>query len=135
MAVQEPGGQPPIQAPIEIRDVERLRPDELGLPPLNCGRCGEVAIVDHPCRACGYDPRPGDQPEWTECVYCERHYRMRRINDHIRRDHPLSPDYRALYGRLGPGRHNTRYHKWDEEAIAVRYGWNWGFEVNDRRPD
>lgn len=38
-----------------IRSLDRMRPDELGLSPLDCGRCGEKEIYQHPCPECGYD--------------------------------------------------------------------------------
>lgn len=35
-------------------------PEDLGLPPLNCGSCGAEAIGSHPCPECGWTPRPSE---------------------------------------------------------------------------
>jgi len=51
--------------------VERLVPEDFGLDPLNCTRCGELAISDHECPSCGYDPRDVDG---QMCEVCGRRY-------------------------------------------------------------
>lgn len=39
--------------------VRRFYPQDIGLSPLNCARCGEMDIESHPCPECGFDPREG----------------------------------------------------------------------------
>ena len=37
-----------------------LYPQDLGLSPLGCAKCGEPEIVAHPCEECGFDPTQGE---------------------------------------------------------------------------
>lgn len=39
--------------------ITRVLPEDVGLSPLCCGRCGAQEIGGHPCPECGYDPREG----------------------------------------------------------------------------
>lgn len=48
--------------------IRRFTPSEAGLPPLNCGLCGEVGIEVHPCPECGFDP--SHDSESGVCVWC-----------------------------------------------------------------
>lgn len=57
----------------EPHHVRAALPHEAGCSPLNCGRCGEPEIWEHPCPTCGFDPRPeSHEPDGTMCDGCGR---------------------------------------------------------------
>lgn len=56
---------------LPIYEYEKLTPEDVGLSPLNCHRCGELEIGDHECPVCGFDPRD-EAGEY--CDACGRRY-------------------------------------------------------------
>lgn len=47
--------------------LQKVSPEDIGLPPLGCGNCGEQAIGEHACPVCGFDPE-GDRQD----ALCDR---------------------------------------------------------------
>jgi hypothetical protein len=56
---------------LPIREYEALTPEDVGLSPLNCVRCGELEIGDHECPVCGFDP---EDEAGNFCDVCGRRY-------------------------------------------------------------